>query len=168
MTGPKAARALPLAAPSPLFLRDEELTRGFELLEAAYRGLIAEPDRRLAAAGLGRNHRRILHGIGRQPEITMVELRALLGLTKQSLSRLLAGLVDQGLVIRTEDDRDRRRRPLRLSERGRALDEDLNRHLRRRLADAYRAAGADAVAGCQEVLLGLVDERTRRQLRGAD
>lgn len=42
----------------------------------------------------------------------------------------------------------------------------MNGRLRRRLAGAYRAAGAEAVAGCHKVLLGLVDERARRRLHG--
>ena len=47
VTEPKVARSLPFGAPNPLFLRDEELTRGIELLEAAHRALLARPDRRL-------------------------------------------------------------------------------------------------------------------------
>ncbi len=56
---------------------------------------------------------------------------------------------------------------MRLTERGAELEERLNGGLRRRLALAYRAAGADAVAGYHQVLLGLVDERARRHLMGA-
>ena len=45
---PKVARSLTQCSrPNPLFLRDEELTRGIELLDAAYRALLAEPDRAL-------------------------------------------------------------------------------------------------------------------------
>ena len=57
--------------------------------------------------------------------------------------------------------------PLRLTEQGAALEERLNGGLRRRLALAYRAAGADAVAGYHQVLLGLVDERARRHIMSA-
>jgi hypothetical protein len=56
---------------------------------------------------------------------------------------------------------------LRLTEQGAALEERLNGGLRRRLALAYRAAGADAVAGYHQVLLGLVDERARRHIMSA-
>ena len=45
VTDPKAARSLPFGAPNPLFLRDEELTRGIELLEQAHQALIAQPGR---------------------------------------------------------------------------------------------------------------------------
>ena len=165
VTGPKVASDRPYAAPSPLFLRDEELTRGIELLEAAYGALLGQPDRVLGGLGLSRNHGRILYCIGRQPGITMVELLGRVLLTKQTVSRLLGELVDRRLVSRAADRRDRRRRLLELTPAGRDLDEQLNGRLRRQLASAYRAAGTEAVAGYHQVLLGLLDEHARRQKR---
>jgi DNA-binding MarR family transcriptional regulator len=70
-------------------------------------------------------------------------------------------------VTRAPDREDRRQRRLWLTEQGRQLDEELDGRLRRRLAGAYRAAGAEAVAGYHKVLLGLVDERARRLMRNA-
>ena len=158
MIEPKVARSLSNLAPNPLFLRDEELTRGIELLDAAYRSLIAEPDRQLARRGLGRNHRWLLHLIGRHPGITMVELLSRMQLSKQTLSRLLNELVANGLIERRASARDRRQRLLELTKAGRELEEVLNGRLRRRLARAYRGAGADAVAGHHQVLRGLVED----------
>jgi DNA-binding MarR family transcriptional regulator len=165
VTEPKVARSLPFGAPNPLFLRDEELTRGIELLEVAYGALLARPDRRLIDLGLGRNHQRVVYWVGRQPGITMVELQERTRLTKQTLSRLLKELVGARLIVRSPSRHDRRQRLLELTLAGRELDEQLNGRLRRRLADAYRAAGAEAVAGFHKVLLGLVDEPARRQRR---
>ena len=167
MTEPRPARSLPHTAPSPLFLRDQELTRGVELLDSAYRALIAEPDRVMAGLGLGRNHRRVIHFVARQPGITLADLVEIVQLTKQSLSRTIKELEARGLIARGASQSDRRRRPLRLTDQGAALDERLDSGLRRRLALAYRAAGADAVAGYHEVLLGLVDERARRHIMSA-
>jgi DNA-binding MarR family transcriptional regulator len=167
VTEPKTARSLPHTTPNPLFLRDQELTRGVELLDFAYRALTAEPDRILGGLGLGRNHRRVIHFVARQPGMTLAELVDIVRLTKQSLSRTIKELETKGLITRGASQRDRRRRPLRLTELGAELEERLNGGLRRRLALAYRAAGADAVAGYHQVLLGLVDERARRHLMGA-
>jgi DNA-binding MarR family transcriptional regulator len=158
---PKIAGSLPSVAPNPLFLRDEELSRGIELLDAAYRALIGEPDPELIEHGLGRNHGWVLHFVARQPGITMVELVRRIHLSKQSLSRLLSELVGTGLLERRRNARDGRQRPLQLTASGRQLEEVLHRRLRRRLARAYRAAGADAVAGYHRVLLGLADDRRR-------
>jgi DNA-binding MarR family transcriptional regulator len=156
---PKIARSLTSAAPNPLFLRDEELTWGIELLDAAYRSVVGEPDRELLGRGLGRNHRWVLYLVGRHPGITMVELLTRLRIAKQTLSRLLNELVAKGLIARQPNVRDRRQRLLELTREGRELEEALHGRLRRRLARAYRAAGAEAVAGHHQVLLGLVDQR---------
>jgi DNA-binding MarR family transcriptional regulator len=100
----------------------------------------------------------VLYFVGRHPGITMVELVGRVHLSKQSLSRLLGELVERGLIARTRCARDRRQRLLELTATGRQLEEVLNGRLRRRLARAYRAAGAEAVAGYHQVLLGLVDD----------
>jgi DNA-binding MarR family transcriptional regulator len=160
---PKIARSLTNVAPNPLFLRDEELTWGIELLDAAYRSLVEQPDRDLARRGLGRNHRWVLYLVGRHPGVTMVELLGRKRITKQTLSRLLNELVAQGLIARKPNVHDRRQRLLELTGEGRELEEALNGRLRRRLARAYRAAGADAVAGHHQVLLGLVEDGAQRQ-----
>ncbi len=159
MIEPKSARSLTNAAPNPLFLRDEELTWGIELLDAAYRSVVEEPDRELASRSLGRNHRWVLYLIGRHPGITMVELLTRMRVAKQTLSRLLKELLAKGLIARRPNVRDRRQRLLELTHEGRELEEALHGRLRRRLARAYRAAGAEAVAGHHQVLLGLVEQR---------
>lgn len=163
MIEPKIARSVANVAPNPLFLRDEELTRGIELLDAAYRSLVEEPDRDLARRGLGRNHRWVLHLVARHPGITMVGLLGRMRLAKQTLSRLLNDLVARGLIARKPNERDRRQRLLELTGAGRELEEAVNGRLRRRLARAYRAAGADAVAGHHQVLLGLLEDAGQRQ-----
>jgi DNA-binding MarR family transcriptional regulator len=163
---PKIAQRQPHAAPNPLFLRDQELTRGIELLDFAYRALTAEPERILDDLGLGRSHRQVIHCVGRQPGITLAGLVDIVGLTKQSLSRIIKELEIRDLLTRRASQSDRRRRPLHLTAQGEELEERINGGLRRRLARAYRAAGADAVAGYHQVLLDLVDERARRHLMG--
>jgi DNA-binding MarR family transcriptional regulator len=97
----------------------------------------------------------------------MARLLDMMSLSKQSVSRLLQDLEARGLIVREADPRDRRQRRLVLSADGRFLNEQVSARLHRRLAAAYRAAGADAVAGYHKVLLGLVDERTRRRLQGS-
>jgi DNA-binding MarR family transcriptional regulator len=166
VTDPKTARRQPHTAPNPLFLRDQELTRGVELLDFAYRALTAEPDRLLDDLGLGQSHRRVIHFVGRQPGITLADLVDIVRLTKQSLSRIIKELEARDLITRTASQRDRRRRPLQLTSHGTELEERLNGGLRRRLARAYRAAGAEAVAGYHQVLLDLLDEGTRRHILG--
>jgi DNA-binding MarR family transcriptional regulator len=150
-------------APS-LYLREEELRKGTELLYFAYRDFIAGPDDALDQYGFGRAHHRVLHFIGRKPGLPVAELLSLLSITKQSLSRVLSTLVEEGYVQQEQGTKDRRQRLLHLTEKGRALEAEVAEIQRRKLARAYREAGADAVAGFWRVLAGLIDDSHREEI----
>ena len=146
---------------NPLFLREEELRQGMELLFFAYRDFIAEPDKILAGYGYGRAHHRVIYFVGRHPSITVSELLAILQITKQSLSRVLGQLVGDGLIVQRPGLNDRRQRLLELTEAGRELERRLSEDQRTRIARAYREAGAEAVEGYRTVLRNLINERDR-------
>ncbi|MGB0695269.1 MAG: MarR family winged helix-turn-helix transcriptional regulator [Rhodospirillaceae bacterium] len=142
---------------NPLFLREEELRQGMELLFFAYRDFTAEADAVLARHNFGRAHHRVIYFVGRHPRISVSELLAILKITKQSLSRVLSQLVREGFIIQHKGEEDGRQRLLQLTPNGVALERTLSEAQRRLIATAYRAAGADAVAGFNKVLLGMVD-----------
>ena len=148
---------------NPLFLRDEELRQGIELIFYAYRDFTAEPDAILAEYGFGRAHHRVTYFVGRNPGINVSELLAILRITKQSLSRVLSQLVREGFVIQRPGTRDRRQRLLELTDKGQELERRLTQNQRERVARAFRAAGADAVEGYRKVLLGMINEDDQRQ-----
>jgi len=155
---------------NPLFLREEDLRQGVELLFFAYREFVEEADQVLARSGLGRAHHRALYFIGRHPEITVSELLSLLRVTKQSLSRVLGELSKQGLISQKPGLRDRRRRQLTLTERGAEIEHEVTQRQIGCLARAYRQAGAEAVGGFRKVLTGLMagDARLRFATQGSD
>ena len=95
------------SAANPLFLREDELRQGIELLFYAYRDFTSEPDAILAQYGFGRAHHRVVYFVGRHPEMTVTELLGILKITKQSLSRVLSQLVEQGFVKQRAGERDR-------------------------------------------------------------
>ncbi len=153
---------------NPLFLRDEELRRGIELLFYAYRDFTAEPDAILAECKFGRAHHRVVYFVGRNPGITVSELLGILRITKQSLSRVLGNLVRGGFITQSRGVSDRRQRLLHLTDTGTALERRLTAAQRARIARAFREAGAQAVEGYRNVLLGLIDEPDRRALARPD
>ena len=154
-----------LKSSSPsLFLRDEELRRGRELLFFAYRDFTGDADEILAAHDFGRAHHRVLHFVGRKPGLTVSELLDFLRITKQSLARVLNALIEQGFVRQDKGTRDKRQRLLYLTPKGEALERELTAPQRERMARAYREAGADAVAGFWKVLMGLIDEDERERI----
>jgi len=148
-----------------LFLREEELRRGMELLFFAYRDFSAEADALLAKHQYGRAHHRVVYFVGRYPGIGVAELLGILRITKQSLSRVLGQLVRDGVVAQRAAPDDRRQRRLELTEKGRALEEGLTSRQRERVARAFRQAGAEAVQGFREVLLHLINERDQARFR---
>ena len=75
------------------------MRQGIELLFFAYRDFTAEPDAILARYDFGRAHHRVIHFVGRHPQMTVGELLGILRITKQSLSRVLGQLVRQGFII---------------------------------------------------------------------
>lgn len=148
---------------SPLFLREGEVRRGLELLFFGYGGLFRAIDAPLADAKLGRAHHRALYFIARRPDISVGALIGLLGVTKQSLGRVLGELEGRGLVETRVGRDDRRQRLLRLTDSGRAIEAELFEALRGALSTAYVEAGPAAVGGFWQVLQGLVpaDQRER-------
>jgi DNA-binding MarR family transcriptional regulator len=152
------------AATEPLFLREEELRQGIELLFFAYRDFTAEPDAILAQYGFGRAHHRVVHFVGRHPHMTVGELLDILRITKQSLNRVLGQLVRQGFIIQHRGAQDRRQRLLELTDSGRELERRLSEPQRERVSAAYAKAGGPAVEGFRKVLLGIIaDEDDRRR-----
>ena len=148
---------------SLLFLTDEQLRQGIEAMFFAYRGFTADPDRILAGLAYGRAHHRAIHFINRAPGTTVNNLLILLGVTKQSLNRVLRTLVEDGLVESKVGKSDKRERHLYLTEAGQALERKLSDAQRARMRAAYRAAGPQAVAGFRQVLEAMMDSELRRK-----
>jgi DNA-binding MarR family transcriptional regulator len=148
---------------SLLFLTDEQLRKGIEAMFFAYRGFTADPDRILETMDYGRAHHRAVHFIHRSPGTTVGNLLAILGVTTQSLNRVLRALFDDGLVEARVGRRDKRERHLFLTEKGRALERALSDAQRARMRAAYRAAGPQAVQGFRAVLEAMMDPEMRRQ-----
>ncbi len=154
--------------PNPLFLREDQLHQAMELLFYAYRDFTAECDAILATYGFGRAHHRVIYFVGRYPALSVSELLGILRITKQSLSRVLGELVEQGFISSRPGPTDRRRRMLELTDKGRALETRLSSVQRACIARAYRDAGGEAVAGFRKVLLGILNPEDRKRFeRGA-
>jgi DNA-binding MarR family transcriptional regulator len=143
------------------FPRDEELRRAIEMLFFAYRDFTGEPDAMLAGIGLGRAHHRAIYFVGRNPDITVTQLLGILKITKQSLSRVLSQLVREAYIEQHMAIDDRRKRLLRLTEKGVELERALTAQQRKRIRGAYETAGAEAVQGFKDVLQGIMDSSDR-------
>lgn len=161
---PVPAPALRVTPASPLFLREDEIRRGIELLYFGYTAMIRGADAILESQGLGRAHHRALYFIARRPGLSVGELIGLLGITKQSLGRVLNDLGGRALIEQKVGTTDRRQRLLSLTPPGAALEARLFTELERSMARAYGEAGQQAVTGFWGVLMGLVPPEDRAQV----
>ena len=137
--------------------RDDELRRGIEAMFFAYRGFTSDPDKILAGYSYGRAHHRAIHFIDRCPGTTVNNLLDILGVTKQSLNRVLRKLIEDGLVKSKIGEVDKRERHLVLTPDGLKLERQLSKAQRQRMGEAYKKAGSEAVLGFRNVLEKLMD-----------
>lgn len=149
---------------SPMFLREEEVRRGLELMHFASAALNGAHAAALLEAGLGRAHARCLYFIARDPGLSVKALLGYLGITKQSLGRVLGDLGERGLIASSAGLNDRRQRLLLLTPDGVAVEAALFEALRARLSAAYADAGQEAVTGFWKVLEGLIAPAEKRML----
>jgi DNA-binding MarR family transcriptional regulator len=150
-----------LFSPTVEAIADSDIRLAQDLLFFAYRDFTNAADVILEELGLGRAHHRAMHFIGRHPGITVSEMLSILRITKQSLARVLTDLVDRDYVAQTPGLDDRRQRLLRLTRAGEELERRLFDQQKACLAEAFRTAGPEALAGFRHVMRGIMDETAR-------
>ena len=151
-------------APNPLYLREEELDRGLELLYFAGRQLHADAAPLRVEGALDDTDHQLLFLVDRHPGATLADLCAMLGASKQTLSRHVKQLAEAELIEQGQSAQDRRKRPLRLTPKAAGIVARVQTLQKRRLRLAFKSAGAAAVEGFQRVLLDLVAEPRRHLL----
>ncbi len=152
------------ASAKALFLRPEDMDRSVALLLLAARGFEATARSGLPV-DLALTHRLILLLIKTGVVEAAADLRRLLALPKQTVSRHVRQLIDAGLAEQVVADADRRRRVLVLTPSGRELADRLDRAQRRRLGLVFRSHGPETVAHFESVLIDLVEPRARAQFQ---
>ena len=153
---------IPNSMDAMLFLTDDQLLQGIELMYFAYKGFTSDPDLILQNYTYGRAHHRAVHFINRRKGLKVSDLLDILGITKQSLNRVLRQLINDGLVESRVGRQDKRERNLFLTDDGEKLERQLSDAQRKRMRSAYRAAGPDAVMGFRLVLEKIMDGEMQR------
>jgi DNA-binding MarR family transcriptional regulator len=132
-----------------------------EMLFFAYRDFVSDADAVLGALGFGRAHHRVLHFVGRSPGMTVAQLLDILQITKQSLSRVLKDLLEQGYVLQKEGPADRRQRLLYLTASGEVLWQKLMAPQMQRFREAALHVGEGDGELYREMLLQLINPENR-------
>ncbi len=124
-----------------------------------YQAFTAKADEMLERRGLSRVHQRIVFFIARYPDVSVKELLALLGVSKQALNMPLRQLSEMDLVRSLASETDKRKRLLRLTTEGEQLEASLRREQVKLLQKAFAQAGEAAVDGWLAVNLALGKHR---------
>ena len=151
-------------------ISDEEIPQlgNIELLFFAYRDFTGDADRVLAKLDFGRAHHRALFFVNRHPGMTVAKLISILGITKQSLSRVLRQLIESGYIRQVAGDSDRRQRLLYPTRSGRRLILELSMPQSRRIADALRQVGIDDPALISRFMRHMMNDPDRDEIRRAE
>lgn len=120
-----------------------------------YQAFTAKADEMLERRGLSRVHQRIVFFIARYPNLSVKELLALLGVTKQALNIPLRQLVEMHLVNSVASETDKRKRLLELTDDGSRFEQSLRREQVKLLERVFAEAGETAVNGWLAVNLAL-------------
>ncbi|WP_420235346.1 MarR family winged helix-turn-helix transcriptional regulator [Pseudomonas sp. ABY48] len=120
-----------------------------------YQAFTAKADEMLERRGLSRVHQRIVFFIARYPSLSVKELLALLGVSKQALNMPLRQLMEMHLVNSVASETDKRKRLLELTAEGERFEQALRREQVKLLERAFAEAGEEAVNGWLAVNLAL-------------
>ncbi len=138
--------------------RQQQLNQALEAMFFGFKTLVKKPDQDLAKLGYTRIHHRILYFVGRNPQCSINQLLAILGVSKQYLNRPLKRLLDDGLIDVQHDPADKRIRRLSLSAQGVELEQQLSGQQRERFARVFEQVGPAAEQHWRTVMKLLADE----------
>ncbi|AFT68425.1 Transcriptional regulatory protein [Alloalcanivorax dieselolei B5] len=134
-----------------------ELDVALELLHFGFRGLTVEADRYLATLGLSRVHHRVLYVIARAEKITVGELAATLGISKQALHRPLTLLASRGHVLHTRDPERHRYKCLSLTRSGAEIEQQATAHEHTAIGTALEKVSGEGKEAWYEVMRSLAE-----------
>jgi DNA-binding MarR family transcriptional regulator len=138
--------------------REEALRLAIEQLYFGYRAFTDTPDHILEQRGLGRVHHRILYFVGRNPQISVNALLALLNVSKQALNAPLRQLIEMQLIAMNTAEHDRRVRQLSLTPSGIKLEVQLTGSQMKQLQAVFDRVGTEAEAGWYQVMRSLAEQ----------
>ena len=140
-----------------LYLKDEQIKDFIQLLFYAYREIFSDPKKILTENSFGPAHLRALNLIERNPGTSLGELMYQLKITKQSLNRVLRGLLKSKMIKQIKDVEDTRKKNLFLDKDGKIFFDKIYETQKKRIFDALKNSEADSVIKFKEVLSKIIN-----------
>ena len=146
---------------SPFFLNEKEIRKVIELFFFSYRDFTSGPDKILEKLKFGRAHHRAIYFVGKKNNITIKELLIVLKITKQSLSRVLNQLVEEGYII-VSSGLDKRTKSLSLTEKGKKLELELSTIQIKKIKKVLNNFSEENINGFKKILYEMIDINNRK------
>ena len=140
-----------------LYLKDEQIKDFIQLLFYAYRETFSDPKKILTENSFGPAHLRALNLIERNPGTSLGELMYQLKITKQSLNRVLRGLLKSKMIKQIKDVEDTRKKNLFLDKDGKIFFDKVYESQKKRIFNALKNSEADSVIKFKEVLSKIIN-----------
>ncbi len=150
-----------ISPPIEIPITQDDITQlqNITLFFFAYRDFTADADRLLKEIGFGRAHHRVLFFVSRKPGMTVAELLQILGITKQSLARVLRQMVSKGYIIQKPGNSDRRQRLLYPTLTGREFVLELSRMQSKRIDQAIEQSDLENTELLSQFLSAMIDPK---------
>ena len=146
---------------SPFFLNDKEIKKIIELIFFSYRDFTAGPDQVLEKLNFGRAHHRVIYFVGKKNKITIKELLGVLKITKQSLSRVLNQLVNEGFII-VSTGLDKRTKNLSLTSSGLNLENELSTIQTQKIKKVINNFNQGDIDGFKKILYEMIEVENKQ------
>ena len=140
-----------------LYLKDEQIKDFIQLLFYAYRETFSDPKKILTENSFGPAHLRALNLIERNPGTSLGELMYQLKITKQSLNRVLRGLLKSKMIKQIKDVEDTRKKNLFLDKDGKIFFDKVYESQKKRIFNALKNSEPSSVIKFKEVLNKIVN-----------
>ncbi len=147
---------------TPLYLNKREIRKVIELIFFSYRDFTAGPDQILEKINFGRAHHRVIYFVGKQKNLTIKELLAILQITKQSLSRVLNQLVEEKYIL-VSTGKDKRTKNLKLTKKGEELEIKLTTIQIEKIKKVLSSYTEKDINGFKKVLFSMIEEKNKKK-----
>tara|TARA_B100001167_G_C16746921_1_gene293979 strand:+ start:180 stop:671 length:492 start_codon:yes stop_codon:yes gene_type:complete len=150
---------------NPLFLKNEELKTALELLFFLSKDLDNNLKPILKEVGYNRTHFSVIFLSSKSFSLTIKELLAILNIRKQSLSKVINKLKEDGIILLKQSKKDKRKKNIYLTKKGIKIEKKMNQILLNKISFAYKNAGKESINGFKKILINLMSNKSKKILK---
>ena len=150
---------------NPLFLKNEELKTVLGLLFFLSKDLYNDIAPILKEVGYNRTHFSVIFLSSKSFSLTIKELLSILNIRKQSLSKIINKLKEDGIIFLKQSKKDKRNKNIYLTKKGLKIEKKINQMHLNKITFAYKNAGTESINGFKKVLINLISNKSKKILK---